>query len=93
MTQAASRPKPAQSADTSFFWEGAARGELLIQRRPEPTDPAAAARRVTRALTDGVVEASDGTWLTIPFDSVCVHSDAPNSPEVAAAVRSALDTL
>jgi uncharacterized OB-fold protein len=27
-----SRPRPAQSADTSFFWEGAERGELLIQR-------------------------------------------------------------
>jgi uncharacterized protein len=26
------RPRPAQSADTSFFWEGALRGELLIQR-------------------------------------------------------------
>jgi hypothetical protein len=26
------RPPPAQSADTSFFWEGARRGELLIQR-------------------------------------------------------------
>ncbi len=24
--------KPAMSADTEFFWEGAARGELLIQR-------------------------------------------------------------
>jgi uncharacterized OB-fold protein len=28
----AQRPKPAQSADTSFFWDGARRGELLIQR-------------------------------------------------------------
>jgi hypothetical protein len=26
------RPLPAESADTSFFWEGARRGELLIQR-------------------------------------------------------------
>ena len=26
------RPTPAMSQDTSFFWEGAARGELLIQR-------------------------------------------------------------
>ena len=26
------RPKPAMSDDTSFFWDGAARGELLIQR-------------------------------------------------------------
>ena len=29
---APARPKPARSADTSFFWEGAQRGELLIQR-------------------------------------------------------------
>ncbi len=28
----AQRPKPAQSADTSFFWDGARRGELLVQR-------------------------------------------------------------
>jgi 3-oxo-4,17-pregnadiene-20-carboxyl-CoA hydratase alpha subunit len=28
----AKRPRPATSKDTEFFWEGAARGELLIQR-------------------------------------------------------------
>ncbi|HYZ92197.1 MAG TPA: Zn-ribbon domain-containing OB-fold protein [Actinomycetota bacterium] len=32
MTELRQRPAPAQSADTSFFWEGARRGELLIQR-------------------------------------------------------------
>ena len=32
MSQAPSRPRPAMSADTSFFWEGAKGGELLIQR-------------------------------------------------------------
>ncbi|WP_248759169.1 5-oxoprolinase subunit PxpA [Pseudarthrobacter sp. SSS035] len=64
-------------------------GELLIQRRPEPTDPAAAAERVRRVLRDGVVEASDGSLLTIDFESICVHSDAPNSPAVATAVRQA----
>lgn len=32
MTVPMQRPRPAQSADTSFFWEGARRGELLIQR-------------------------------------------------------------
>jgi 5-oxoprolinase (ATP-hydrolysing) subunit A len=66
------------------------RGELLIQRRPEPTDPAAAAERVRRVLREGVVEAVDGTLLEISFESVCVHSDAPNSVEVATAVRQAL---
>jgi uncharacterized OB-fold protein/acyl dehydratase len=31
-TQSALRPRPAISQDTAFFWEGAKRGELLIQR-------------------------------------------------------------
>ncbi|MBT1001564.1 5-oxoprolinase subunit PxpA [Paenarthrobacter sp. DKR-5] len=66
-------------------------GELLIQRRPEPTDPQAAAERVRRVLQEGVVEAVDGTLLTIAFESICVHSDAPNSVQVAAAVRDVLD--
>lgn len=66
------------------------RGELLIQRRPEPTDPRHAAARVRRVLADGLVEASDGTLLTIDFQSICVHSDAPNSPQVAEAVRQVL---
>ncbi|WP_434620144.1 5-oxoprolinase subunit PxpA [Arthrobacter sp. A5] len=67
-------------------------GELLIQRRPEPTDPAAAAGRVRRVLRDDVVEASDGSLITIDFSSICVHSDAPNSPAVAKAVKQALST-
>ena len=65
-------------------------GELLIQRRPESTDPAAAAERVRRVLADGVVEAVDGTLLNLRCDSICVHSDAPNSVAVAVAVRGAL---
>jgi len=31
-TEAGARPRPATNEDTAFFWEGAARGELLIQR-------------------------------------------------------------
>ncbi|MGH3275121.1 MAG: LamB/YcsF family protein, partial [Streptosporangiaceae bacterium] len=65
-------------------------GELLIARRPEPTDPAAAAARVSRALGGGGVAAVDGTVLDIAFDSICVHSDLPNALAVATAVRAAL---
>lgn len=67
-------------------------GELLIQRRPAPTDPAAAADRVRRALAGGPVLAVDGTELDIPFRSICVHSDAPNSVAVASAVRAVLNS-
>ncbi|WP_267546858.1 5-oxoprolinase subunit PxpA [Arthrobacter sp. H14-L1] len=65
-------------------------GELLIQRRPAPTDPVAAAERVSQALAGERVLAVDGTKLDIPFQSVCVHSDAPNSTAVASAVRAVL---
>ncbi|WP_370279108.1 5-oxoprolinase subunit PxpA [Pseudarthrobacter sp. NamB4] len=65
-------------------------GELLIKRRPEPTDPSAAAERVSRAVAGQPVLAVDGTPLGITFQSICVHSDAPNAVAVASAVRSAL---
>jgi len=65
-------------------------GELLIQRRPAPTDPAAAAERVSRAMAGEPVPAVDGTPLNIAFQSICVHSDAPNAVDVASAVRKAL---
>lgn len=66
-------------------------GGLIIKRRPERTDPAAAASRVTRALAGQPVLSVDGTALDIRFDSICVHSDTPNATEVAAAVRAVLD--
>lgn len=66
-------------------------GQLLIQRRPEPTDPRVAAERVRRAIAGEPVPAVDGTPLDITFSSICVHSDAPNSVAVASAVRDVLD--
>lgn len=65
-------------------------GGLIILRKPKHTDPAAAAARVRRVLDEGIVAAEDGTELAIEFSSICVHSDAPGSPDVAAAVRDAL---
>lgn len=69
-----------------------AAGQLLIQRRPEPTDPDAAAERVERALSGKPILTAENTELTVSFQSVCVHSDAPNSVAVASAVRSVLDS-
>lgn len=65
-------------------------GQLIILRQPQPTDPRKAAERVRRVLSDGVVEAIDGTLLNIEFQSICVHSDTPNATEVARAVRDVL---
>jgi UPF0271 protein len=67
-----------------------AEGGLIILRRPEKTDPARASARVRRVLEDGKVEAEGGALINITFKTICVHSDTPNSPEVARAV---CDTL
>jgi UPF0271 protein len=65
-------------------------GNLVIVRRPETTDPVAAAARVTSAVTSGTISADDGSTLAVQFSSICVHSDTPNCVEVARAVVSAL---
>jgi UPF0271 protein len=68
-----------------------ANGKLINLRKPHETDPNAAADRVRRAVQDGVLVAEDGSEFAVEFDSICVHSDAAGSADVAAAVRAALD--
>jgi UPF0271 protein len=33
----------------------------------------------------------DGTTIPLEARSICVHGDAPNAPEIAAAIRRALE--
>lgn len=54
-------------------------------------DVAAAARRAVRMVVDGVVEAVDGTRLTVRADTICVHGDGRRAAELAAAARRALE--
>ncbi|MCW2535223.1 MAG: pxpA [Modestobacter sp.] len=65
-------------------------GALVILRRPQPVDPQAAADRVRQALEEGTVRTVDGALIEMAFDSVCVHSDTRNAPDVARAVATAL---
>lgn len=65
-------------------------GTLIIQRQPEKADLEVVKERVRRAIIGEPFPAVDGTAITIEFQSICVHSDASNSPEVAAAVREVL---
>lgn len=65
-------------------------GALIIQREPEKSDLEVVKERVRRAIAGEPFPSVDGSDITIKFQSVCVHSDAANSPEVAAAVREVL---
>lgn len=54
-------------------------------------DPDAVARRMLRLVTEGVVEAVDGSVVRVPADSVCVHGDTPGAVAMARRVRAVLD--
>lgn len=68
-------------------------GSLAIVARPGTTDPALAATRARGALTRGTTTAITGEELAVRVQSICVHSDTPNAPQVAAAVRAVLDEM
>ncbi|MGN6774315.1 5-oxoprolinase subunit PxpA [Rhizobium sp.] len=54
-------------------------------------DEASVRARVRRFLTDGTVEAIDGTALKMPARSVLVHSDTPGSLELAQIIRNEIE--
>ena len=55
------------------------------------TDPEEAAQRAILIARDGRVKAVDGTMLSLHPDTICIHSDTPNSTSIAGAVRRALE--
>lgn len=67
-----------------------AKGNLVARGLPGALvkDEPSVRARVRRFLTDGSVEAIDGTILAIPARSILVHSDTPGSLELAGIVRS-----
>ena len=54
------------------------------------TDPEKAASQMS-SMMNGNILAIDGTEIPVKIQSVCVHSDTPNSVDIAAAVRAQID--
>ena len=67
----------------------------LLVPRGEPgaviTDVEKCAERAVSIAVRGEVEAIDGSPVSVPADSVCIHSDSPGAVRIALAVRSALE--
>lgn len=53
-------------------------------------DPDAVAARAVRLVREGVVEAVDGTLVSVDAASLCLHGDSPAAVTMARAVRAAL---
>ena len=49
------------------------------------------AARITLWARDGTLTATDGTALRLEADTICIHSDSPSAPVLAARVRQALE--
>ena len=70
-----------------------AQGTLVPRREPGAlvTDPDAVAARMLRLVTEGRIEAVDGSLVEVEADSICVHGDTPGAVAIAIAVRDRLN--
>lgn len=68
-------------------------GALVSRREPGAVlhDPALIAERMLRLVSEGVVEAIDGSLVRLQADSVCVHGDSPDAVAIARQVRARLE--
>ena len=69
-----------------------AQGTLLPRTEPGAVlhDPDAVVARAVRMARDGEVVAVDGSLITVPAASLCVHGDTPGAAALALRVREAL---
>lgn len=63
-----------------------AQGIQVMTLHHDAIEPHKAARKVERAVTEGLVTSTAGTDVKVYAETVCVHSDTPGATEVAKAV-------
>jgi 5-oxoprolinase (ATP-hydrolysing) subunit A len=56
------------------------------------TEPSEVARRLEQLLKDSTIEVVDGSLLQLNARTLCIHSDSPNSLEIAALARRILES-
>src|SRR5215831_430088 len=79
----------AAQAVASLGSDGA--GKLVIERAKQIRDPEQMGEKAVRLIREGKVRTTDGGDLELDVQSICVHGDAPNAPEIARAIRGALE--
>jgi len=63
-------------------------GKLVITRVPEPVDPAFVVGQLRQVVETGSLRTNSGTQISVSMPvTFCMHSDTPNSPEIARAIR------
>jgi UPF0271 protein len=54
-------------------------------------DPVEAAAQAVRIVREGSVVAANGALIPLKVETICIHGDTPGAPQIAAAVRRALE--
>lgn len=83
------RAVPEAFADRSYNPDG-----TLVSRREEGAvlhDPDLVAANMVRLATEGTLTARDGSTLSLPAESICVHGDTAGAVAMAAAVHRGLE--
>ncbi|MEW1932490.1 5-oxoprolinase subunit PxpA [Rhodococcus sp. NPDC079359] len=67
-------------------------GTLVSRSEPGAvlSDPEAVAQRVLTMITDGTVQAADGSRIDVRAESICLHGDSPDAVAMATAVSELL---
>ena len=65
-------------------------GKLVLERVKQLRDPEEMGARAVRLVRDGTAGTIEGGELELSVESICVHGDAPNAPQIASAIRDAL---
>jgi UPF0271 protein len=65
-------------------------GGIIITREHEAKDPAEAAAKCMRAISEGKVRTVGGRDVRVGAETICVHSDTPNAVAITSAVRGAV---
>jgi UPF0271 protein len=68
-----------------------AAGKLVLERAKQVRDPQEMGEKAVRLVRERRVRTIDGGDLELEVESICVHGDAPNAPEIALAIRAALE--
>jgi UPF0271 protein len=66
-------------------------GKLVIERTKQVRDPEQMGQKAVRLIRERKVRTTDGGDLELDVQSICVHGDAPNSAQIARAIRDALE--
>jgi len=65
-------------------------GRIIIERVKKAWDPDVVAKRALMVVKDKKIDTIDGKLIEMDVETICIHGDAPNAPQIIRRVREVL---